>query len=124
MSWKLSPHPEFSGVKGPVVICVMDGIGVGRGDESDAVWLAHTPNLDRLAKAALATQLVAHGKSVGMPSNGDMGNSEVGHNALGAGRIFDQGAKLVGKAIQAGAAELAQNPRARSAVLRIAERAA
>ncbi len=102
MSWKLSPHPDFAGVQGPVVICVMDGVGVGRADESDAVWLARTPNLDRLARVALTTQLVAHGTGVGMPGDDDMGNSEVGHNALGAGRIFDQGAKLVAGAIASG----------------------
>jgi len=44
-------------------------------------------------------ELLAHGPAVGLPSEGDMGNSEVGHNALGAGRVFEQGAKLVNKAI-------------------------
>ena len=83
-----------------MLICVMDGVGIGRRDESDAVWLARTPNLDRLSEIALCTQLIAHGRGVGMPSDDDMGNSEVGHNALGAGRIFDQGAKLVGHAIK------------------------
>jgi 2,3-bisphosphoglycerate-independent phosphoglycerate mutase len=102
MTWKLKPHPSFAGVKGPVVVCVMDGVGVGRSDESDAVWLARTPNLDRLARTSLSTQLAAHGTYVGMPGENDMGNSEVGHNALGAGRIFDQGAKLVGNAIASG----------------------
>jgi 2,3-bisphosphoglycerate-independent phosphoglycerate mutase len=102
MSWKLEPHPTFPGVEGPVLVCVMDGVGIGRRDESDAVWLARTPNLDRLREIALYTELAAHGKSVGMPSDGDMGNSEVGHNALGAGRVFDQGAKLVAHAITSG----------------------
>ena len=46
--------------------------------------------------------LLAHGPAVGLPSDDDMGNSEVGHNALGAGRIFDQGAKLVAAAIESG----------------------
>jgi 2,3-bisphosphoglycerate-independent phosphoglycerate mutase len=102
MSFKLQPHGGFPGVEGPVLICVMDGVGIGRRDESDAVWLARTPNLDRLSEIALCTQLIAHGRGVGMPSDDDMGNSEVGHNALGAGRIFDQGAKLVGHAIKSG----------------------
>lgn len=79
----------------------MDGVGIGRGDEGDAVALARTPTLDRLALGSRTT-LAAHGKRVGMPSDGDMGNSEVGHNALGAGRVFDQGAKLVDEAIQSG----------------------
>lgn len=79
----------------------MDGVGIGRGDEGDAVSLARTPTLDRLARGPM-TSLFAHGTHVGMPSDGDMGNSEVGHNALGAGRVFDQGAKLVDHAIAAG----------------------
>ncbi len=79
----------------------MDGVGIGRGDEGDAVALARTPTLDRLARGPM-TPLFAHGTHVGMPSDGDMGNSEVGHNALGAGRVFDQGAKLVDNAIRAG----------------------
>src|SRR4030095_15892675 len=88
-SWKLPNHPRFHGVSGPVVACVLDGVGIGAHDESDAVWLARTPNLDWLARHALATSLCAHGTAVGMPSDDDMGNSEVGHNALGAGTIFD-----------------------------------
>jgi 2,3-bisphosphoglycerate-independent phosphoglycerate mutase len=102
MSWKLERHPSSTGVEGPVVVCVMDGVGIGARDESDAVWLARTPNLARLGRMAVSGQLTAHGKAVGMPSDGDMGNSEVGHNAIGAGRIFDQGAKLVGHAIASG----------------------
>ncbi len=100
--WSLKRHRSFPGVAGPVVVCVMDGVGVGRQDESDAVWLARTPQLDRLAASAPSRSLRAHGRAVGMPSDGDMGNSEVGHNALGAGRIFDQGAKLVARAIADG----------------------
>ena len=102
MSWELQRHPRFGGVRGPVVVCVMDGVGIGRHDESDAVWLARKPCLDRLAGSAVSTRLAAHGRAVGMPSDDDMGNSEVGHNALGAGRIFDQGAKLVDEAIASG----------------------
>ncbi|MCS5634997.1 MAG: 2,3-bisphosphoglycerate-independent phosphoglycerate mutase [Myxococcota bacterium] len=102
MNWTLEQHENFPGVKGPVLVCVMDGVGIGRQDESDAVWLARTPHLDHLAERAANTQLSAHGRSVGMPSDGDMGNSEVGHNALGAGRTFDQGAKLVAQAVASG----------------------
>ena len=100
--WTLKSNSQFPGVNGPVVVCVMDGVGIGRRDDSDAVWLARTPTLDRLAQEVPTGQLAAHGKSVGMPSDDDMGNSEVGHNAIGAGRIFDQGAKLVAKAIADG----------------------
>ena len=80
----------------------MDGVGLGRRDEGDAVWLARTPTLDRLARGPWVP-LAAHGTAVGMPSDADMGNSEVGHNALGAGRVFDQGAKLVDASIASGA---------------------
>ncbi len=90
------------GVKGPVLAVIMDGIGIGRGDAGDAVAQARTPNLHRYAKEQLTTALRAHGKAVGMPSDADMGNSEVGHNAMGAGRIFDQGAKRVAEAIADG----------------------
>ncbi len=99
---KLLPHPSFRGVKGPVLVVVMDGIGIGRRDEGDAVWLARTPNLDWLAANVPSVPLRAHGKAVGLPSDDDMGNSEVGHNAIGAGRVFDQGAKLVNQAIADG----------------------
>ena len=86
-------------IAGPIVTVVMDGVGLGRGDEADAVFHAKTPNLDRYQLEALSSQLSAHGIAVGMPSDGDMGNSEVGHNVLGCGRVFDQGAKLVSHAI-------------------------
>ena len=100
--WTLHRNAGFPGVDGPVVACVLDGVGRGRHDESDAVWLARTPTLDWLAATAPTTELVAHGRAVGMPPDDDMGNSEVGHNAIGAGRIFDQGAKLVARAIADG----------------------
>ena len=97
--WTLRRSASFQGVPGPVVVCVMDGVGRGREDESDAVWLARTPTLDWLAANTPTGSLAAHGMAVGMPGDDDMGNSEVGHNALGAGRIFAQGAKLVNGAI-------------------------
>jgi 2,3-bisphosphoglycerate-independent phosphoglycerate mutase len=99
----LLPHPTRTAPSGPVVCVVMDGIGIGKRDAGDAVALAHTPNLRRLAALASYRELQAHGRGVGMPSDADMGNSEVGHNALGAGRIFDQGATLVANAIASGA---------------------
>ena len=101
--WSLKKHPQIAGVRGPVVVCVMDGVGNGRQDEGNAVWLARKPNLEFLAASSAYTELLAHGTAVGMPSDADMGNSEVGHNALGAGRTFDQGAKLVDQAIRSGA---------------------
>ncbi|MFT5684249.1 MAG: 2,3-bisphosphoglycerate-independent phosphoglycerate mutase [Myxococcota bacterium] len=86
----------------PVVLCILDGVGWGRRDDGDAFHLAHTPCLDRLLTDAPWCLLKAHGTAVGMPNDGDMGNSEVGHNAMGAGRIFDQGASLVNQAIETG----------------------
>ncbi len=103
MSHQLNKLAKFSGRKGPVVLVIMDGMGIGKQDNSDGVFLAKTPVLDDLMKSKLYTTLKAHGTAVGMPSDDDMGNSEVGHNALGAGRIFDQGAKLVQKSIDSGA---------------------
>jgi 2,3-bisphosphoglycerate-independent phosphoglycerate mutase len=78
-----------------LVFVVMDGVGVGRADAFDAVHLARTPNLDRLREQGSWRTLRAHGTAVGLPSDGDIGNSEVGHNILGAGRIFPQGASSV-----------------------------
>ena len=100
---QLRRHPKFQGPKGPVVLVVMDGIGRGAGDEADAVAIAATPTLDRLWAPGVRAELRAHGKAVGLPSDDDMGNSEVGHNALGAGKIYAQGALLVGRAIASGA---------------------
>jgi len=100
----LEKHPSFAGRKGPVVILVADGVGVAPDSPSNAVSEANTPTLDWLTEQTLYTQLLAHGTAVGLPSDDDMGNSEVGHNALGAGRIFAQGAKLVNQALASGAA--------------------
>lgn len=103
MLTRLLPHPTRRAPEGPVVCVVLDGVGIGRGDFGDAVAQARTPTLDRLRALPSFTSLLAHGTAVGMPSDADMGNSEVGHNALGAGRIVDQGAKLVSEAIASGA---------------------
>ena len=86
----------------PVLLVIMDGIGVAAPSPHNAVHQAHTPNLDRLRANHPYRTLSAHGPAVGLPSPQDMGNSEVGHNALGAGRIYAQGAKLVEKAIESG----------------------
>jgi len=95
----LAGYRSFSG---PVVAIVMDGIGIGSRDERDGVFVAYTPVLDQLFQEKLMVQLRAHGTAVGLPTEGDMGNSEVGHNALGAGRVFSQGAKLVNEALLSG----------------------
>ncbi|MCB9207053.1 MAG: 2,3-bisphosphoglycerate-independent phosphoglycerate mutase [Ignavibacteriales bacterium] len=102
MTLKLEKLKNFTPRKGPVLLVVMDGVGFGKQDESDGVYLAKTPNLDKILTLPNQTRLKAHGTAVGLPTDDDMGNSEVGHNALGAGRIFDQGAKLVDKSIASG----------------------
>jgi 2,3-bisphosphoglycerate-independent phosphoglycerate mutase len=99
----LKKSTSFAGPKGPVVLVIMDGVGIGKYAEGDFVLSSNTPNLDWLVKNGVATQLKAHGTAVGLPSDEDMGNSEVGHNAIGCGRIFHQGAALVGEAIATGA---------------------
>ena len=102
MTLSLSKHPSFSGRPGPVLVVVADGVGVAPPGASNAVTEAATPTLDELTATELYTELAAHGPAVGLPTEDDMGNSEVGHNALGAGRIFAQGAKLVNKALANG----------------------
>ena len=84
---------------GPLLLVIADGFGCADAGPSNAISEAETPTLDSLTTSTLSMELRAHGPAVGLPSDGDMGNSEVGHNALGAGRIFAQGAKLVNKAI-------------------------
>lgn len=85
-----------------IVLVVMDGVGKGKGDYSDAVKLANTPTLDMLLNNYPNIYIKAHGTAVGLPSDDDMGNSEVGHNALGCGQIYSQGAKLVNESIESG----------------------
>ena len=93
---------NYTGVKGPVVTIVMDGIGIAPANEGNAVAMANTPTLDMLMANYPCVALKAHGTAVGLPSDDDMGNSEVGHNALGAGQVFAQGAKLVSNSIESG----------------------
>jgi 2,3-bisphosphoglycerate-independent phosphoglycerate mutase len=99
---KLGRLANYKAFDGPVVFLILDGVGIGKHDESDGVYLARTPVLDSLFQEPLYAQLKAHGKAVGLPTDEDMGNSEVGHNALGAGRVFSQGAMLVNDAIATG----------------------
>lgn len=95
----LQKSKAFGGPKGPVVLVIMDGVGIGNADPGDMVHKATKPHLDWLDAHTVKSQLKAHGTAVGMPDDGDMGNSEVGHNAIGAGRVFAQGARLVNEAI-------------------------
>jgi len=93
---------NYTGPKGPVVLVIMDGVGLGKYEDGDMVAKASTPHLDWLMENSIRTELRAHGRAVGMPSDEDMGNSEVGHNAIGCGRVFQQGASLVKDAIDSG----------------------
>src|SRR5690554_9894 len=87
----------------PVVLLIMDGVALNENEHGNAVKLAYTPTLDELYKTCSFIKLKAHGTAVGLPSDDDMGNSEVGHNAIGCGRVFAQGAKLVSTSIETGA---------------------
>ena len=99
---QLKKLSAFDGVKGPVLTIVMDGVGLAPDTEANAVAGAYTPTLDMLMAKYPTVKLKAHGTAVGLPSDDDMGNSEVGHNALGAGQVFAQGAKLVSQSIESG----------------------
>ena len=92
----------FGDKKPTILTIVMDGVGFAPENEGNAVYLANTPTLDKLFSQYPTLKLQAHGVAVGLPSDDDMGNSEVGHNALGAGQVFAQGAKLVTGAIESG----------------------
>ena len=85
-----------------VLLVVLDGVGYSKTGLGDAVTEANTPTLDKLLATCPNTRLKAHGGAVGLPSDDDMGNSEVGHNALGCGQIYSQGAKLVNESIESG----------------------
>ena len=99
---KLNKSAKFEGVKGPLLTIVMDGVGLAPDNGANAIAAAHTPTLDMLMKNYPMVTLKAHGTAVGLPSDDDMGNSEVGHNALGSGQVFAQGAKLVTQSIESG----------------------
>ena len=98
----LTKSTKFEGVKGPLLTIVMDGVGIAKDNGANAVAAAHTPTLDRLMREYPTLAIKAHGTAVGLPSDDDMGNSEVGHNALGSGQVFAQGAKLVSQSIETG----------------------
>jgi len=99
---KLQKFKGYEAPRGAVVLVIMDGVGIGDGGPGDMVKKASTPHLDWLAANVPHARLRAHGRAVGMPSDEDMGNSEVGHNAIGCGRVFSQGASLVQDAVSSG----------------------
>ncbi len=99
---KLNKLNNGIGVRGPVLTIVMDGVGIAPDGAGNAVTSAYTPTLDMLMQNYPWVKLKAHGTAVGLPGDDDMGNSEVGHNALGSGQVFAQGAKLVSQSIENG----------------------
>lgn len=99
----LARNSSWKGRKGPVVLVIMDGVGYGAYREGDAVADSKMDAFRRMEAGSPRTKLRAHGTAVGLPSDEDMGNSEVGHNAIGCGRVYAQGAKLVGASIASGA---------------------
>nr|AAM61601.1 putative 2,3-bisphosphoglycerate-independent phosphoglycerate mutase [Arabidopsis thaliana] len=103
VNWKLADHPKLP--KGKTIgLIVLDGWGESDPDQYNCIHKAPTPAMDSLKDGKPDTWrlIKAHGTAVGLPSEDDMGNSEVGHNALGAGRIYAQGAKLVDLALASG----------------------
>ena len=120
----LEKSKKFNGVEGPLLTIVMDGVGLAPDNGANAVAAAHTPTLDYLMANYPMVAIRAHGTAVGLPSDDDMGNSEVGHNALGSGQVFAQGAKLVSQSIETGKLfasetwlELANNVKANGSTL-------
>ncbi|XP_073060779.1 2,3-bisphosphoglycerate-independent phosphoglycerate mutase-like [Primulina eburnea] len=103
VSWKLKDHPKLPKGK-TIAMVVLDGWGEAKPNKYNCINVAETPTMDSLKNGAPEKwRLVkAHGTAVGMPTEDDVGNSEVGHNALGAGRIYAQGAKLVDLALESG----------------------
>ena len=85
----------------PTALLIMDGCGIAPASERNAVSRAATPNLDRLLASCPNTQLQASGLAVGLPE-GQMGNSEVGHTNIGAGRVVFQMLPLISNAIADG----------------------
>ncbi len=107
MDFQLKRLAHYSGVKGPLLLIIMDGIGLYRGNDDgypgNAFDIAAPGNLiNLLSTEKITAKIKAHGTAVGMPSDDDQGNSEVGHNAMGAGRVIAQGAQLVADAINSG----------------------
>ena len=91
----------------PVVLCILDGWGARSDAEANAPALAQTPNFDRIMQQCPNTQLITHGRDVGLPT-GQMGNSEVGHTNIGAGRVVAMDLGQIDLAIEDGS--YAQNP--------------
>lgn len=88
-------------MKKPIALIIMDGFGESKNTNGNAIVSSNTPNLDKLIKEYPNTLIQASGLDVGLP-DGQMGNSEVGHTNIGAGRIVYQDLTRVSKAIEDG----------------------
>ena len=84
-----------------VLLIIMDGFGIGKKDENNAIFIAKTPTLDKIFKENSYTELFASGSYVGLPEE-QMGNSEVGHLNIGAGRVVYQDLTYINKCIEDG----------------------
>ncbi len=93
MDLKLKKLEKFHGRKGPLLLIIMDGVGIGKDYEGNAVLRANTPVLDELMNSKLYAQLNAHGPAVGLPTDDDMGNSEVGTQRYWRGQSICPGSK-------------------------------
>jgi len=87
--------------KNPVLVAILDGWGVGEDSETNAVFQANTPNMERWSNEYPSTTLLAHNGAVGLPE-GQMGNSEVGHLNIGAGRVVYQDFSRINRAVASG----------------------
>ncbi|MBF9058692.1 2,3-bisphosphoglycerate-independent phosphoglycerate mutase [Rhodobacterales bacterium HKCCSP123] len=85
----------------PVVLCILDGWGIGPTEADNAPLLARTPTMDRLMATCPHATLTTHGRSAGLPE-GQMGNSEVGHTNIGAGRVVAMDLGMIDLAIEDG----------------------
>jgi 2,3-bisphosphoglycerate-independent phosphoglycerate mutase len=102
----------------PVVLVVLDGFGIGDGSKGDATAQAHAPFLHRAGRIYPTARLATSGEAVGLPA-GQMGNSEVGHMTMGAGRVIEQDITRISKAIAQGALET--NPAIQQALAAVAK---
>ena len=102
----------------PVVLCILDGWGLSEARAGNAPLLAETPNFDRIMHAGPSAQLVTHGPDVGLP-RGQMGNSEVGHTNIGAGRVVAMDLGQIDLAIEEGS--FAQNARLQDFIAKLKE---
>src|SRR5215831_18725095 len=93
--------------KHKILLVILDGWGIGSNPDGNSILLAGTPELDRISRGYPSTELQTSGLAVGLPE-GQMGNSEVGHTNIGAGRIVYQDLVRINRACERG--ELAHNP--------------